>query len=162
VAEPGCGRIAGCVSVDGASHDAAGSDRSVTAACRADYPSGCITLLLLLGNSATAPSLDDRCGKRSATKAVMGTARALVEHASDAAFAVDSELHVVAWNQPCCELLGYSPEEVIGRYCYDVLQAVEPCGVPLCTPECEGSYWQRVEPPIGMVGGLQLTSVASS
>jgi PAS domain S-box-containing protein len=61
----------------------------------------------------------------------------LVEHASDAAFAIDDRSEVVAWNRGAEQLLGYTPEEAIGRRCAEVLQAVLPGGEPLCTPGCE-------------------------
>lgn len=64
--------------------------------------------------------------------------RSLVDLASDAALAVDSNSQVVAWNQRAESLLGYRAEQTVGRPCYDVLQAILPSGEPLCTPECEG------------------------
>jgi PAS domain S-box-containing protein len=60
----------------------------------------------------------------------------LVHCASDAAFAVDPELRVVAWNERAEELLGYRAEEVHDRPCWDVLQGILPDGGPLCTPDC--------------------------
>ncbi len=69
----------------------------------------------------------------------MISALELADLASDAAFAIDGELRVVAWNGRAAELLGYSPQEVLGRRCNEVLQAVLPGGEPLCTPGCEGS-----------------------
>ena len=62
----------------------------------------------------------------------------LTELASDAAFAVDGGLEIVAWNDAAQRLLGYVPGEVIGHHCSDVLQAVLPEGQPLCVPGCEG------------------------
>lgn len=62
----------------------------------------------------------------------------LADLASDAAFAVDGGLEIVAWNDAAQRLLGYAPGEVIGRHCSDVLQAVLPGGQPLCVPSCEG------------------------
>ncbi|MEE8455888.1 MAG: PAS domain-containing protein, partial [Limibaculum sp.] len=66
-------------------------------------------------------------------------ARDLVDFASDAAFAVDGDSRIVAWNCRADDLLGYAPSEVIGRYCYDVIQAILPSGEQLCTPKCEGA-----------------------
>jgi PAS domain S-box-containing protein len=63
----------------------------------------------------------------------------LVDFASDAAFSVDERLRVLAWNSGARKLLGYSAREVVGRGCYDVLQAVLPDGEPLCSPECDGA-----------------------
>ncbi len=61
----------------------------------------------------------------------------LIEFASDAALAIDTDSRIVAWNAPAQRLLGYTPSEVIGRHCYDVLQATLPGGEPLCHPDCD-------------------------
>lgn len=61
----------------------------------------------------------------------------LVEFASDAAFAVDTESRIVAWNEQAQKLLGYTASETIGKYCCDVLQATMPGGEPLCHPDCQ-------------------------
>jgi PAS domain S-box-containing protein len=68
----------------------------------------------------------------------MVATNSLVDLASDAAFAVDGGLEIVAWNLAAQRLLGYAASEVIGRHCSDVLQAVLPGDEPLCTPGCEG------------------------
>ena len=64
-------------------------------------------------------------------------ARDLVNFASDAAFAIDRDRQIVAWNSRAQELLGYTPGEVIGHHCTDALQAVLSGGEPLCVPGCE-------------------------
>jgi len=61
----------------------------------------------------------------------------LVDFVSDPAFALDGNLHVVAWNKGAQSLMGYSSSEVINRTCYEVLQAILPGGEPLCTPGCK-------------------------
>lgn len=61
----------------------------------------------------------------------------LVECASDAAVAIDAKRRVVGWNRGAEQLLGYTADEVLGRRCADVLQAVLPGGEPLCVPDCE-------------------------
>ena len=66
------------------------------------------------------------------------TAVALLESASDAAFAIDPGLTIVGWNGAACRLLGYAPEETLGKHCSDVLQSVYSHGEPLCVPSCEG------------------------
>ncbi len=63
--------------------------------------------------------------------------RDLVELASDAAFAIDGGMEIVAWNHGAQQLLGYDPSEAIGRHCSEVLQAVLSDGQPLCVPGCE-------------------------
>ena len=65
------------------------------------------------------------------------TVSQLVECASDAAFAIDDRHQVVAWNRGAEQLLGYTPDEVIGQRCAEVLQSVLPGGEPLCMPDCE-------------------------
>jgi two-component SAPR family response regulator len=62
---------------------------------------------------------------------------ATVSLASDAAFAINSRGRVVAWNSRAEQLLGYPEQEVMGRACGDILQAVLPGGEPLCGPKCE-------------------------
>jgi len=64
--------------------------------------------------------------------------RVLVDAASDAALAIGGNSRVVAWNRQATGLLGYAPDEVFGRPCYDILQALFPNGDPLCTPACQG------------------------
>jgi len=61
----------------------------------------------------------------------------VIDLASDAAFAVNRRCHVAAWNQRAERMLGYAQDEVIGRPCSDILQAVLPGGEPLCAPHCE-------------------------
>lgn len=61
----------------------------------------------------------------------------LVNFSSDAAFAIDTSGTIVAWNDRARKLLGYSPAEVVGRFCGDVLQATLPGGEPLCRHNCD-------------------------
>jgi len=68
---------------------------------------------------------------------VIPHANDLIEFASDAAFAIDAEARIVAWNAQAQRLLGYTPSETIGRDCGDVLQATLPGGEPLCHPDCD-------------------------
>lgn len=74
----------------------------------------------------------------------------MVDFASDAAFAIDSRCHVAAWNRKAEHLLGYSKDEVIGRPCRGILQAVLPGGEPLCGPRCEPSRFFRSCLPRGV------------
>lgn len=72
---------------------------------------------------------------------------AFVDGASDAAFALDRSLGVIAWNKGASELLGYQPDEVMGRHCSDVVQAVYSNGDPLCAPGCGGGCCFRQNEP---------------
>lgn len=77
----------------------------------------------------------------------MFDARYLVDYASDATFAIDGRLKIVAWSYGARRLLGYTRREVLGRHCSEVLQAVLPSGAPLCAPGCEGAYcFERFQP----------------
>ncbi len=69
----------------------------------------------------------------------MMDARYVVDYASDAAFAIDDEQRIVAWNYAARRLLEYTRREVLGRHCWDVLQAVCADGEPLCVPGCVGA-----------------------
>jgi PAS domain S-box-containing protein len=66
----------------------------------------------------------------------MNNAANLVYYASDAAFALDGDCRLVAWNTRAEALYGYSAKEVLGRYCHQVLRALLPDGRPLCSPDC--------------------------
>ena len=65
------------------------------------------------------------------------TAARLAEFSSDAALVIDDRQRVAAWNRGAEQLLGYAPDEAIGRRCAEVLQAIRPGGEPLCVPACE-------------------------
>lgn len=53
---------------------------------------------------------------------------------TSATFAVDERLEVVGWSPECRSLSGLSPEEVVGRPCYEVLSACSP--EFRCGPDC--------------------------
>jgi PAS domain S-box-containing protein len=76
----------------------------------------------------------------------------LVEFASDAAFAIDVDARIVAWNAPAQRLLGYTPSEAIGLHCGDVLQATLPGGEPLCHTDCDVFQCFRDCRPYGVPG----------
>jgi|TARA_B100002003_G_scaffold234481_1_gene248428 DNA-binding SARP family transcriptional activator len=61
----------------------------------------------------------------------------LIENASDAAFAIDADRKITAWNATAQRLLGYSAPEVVGMRCGQVLQASLPGGEFLCHGDCD-------------------------
>ncbi len=85
-----------------------------------------------------APGLD---------KFASDAALALVDCASDAAFAIDGNLTIVNWNRAARQSLGYAASEAIGQHCSDVLQAVYAHGEPMCVPNCEGDRCFRHHTP---------------
>lgn len=64
--------------------------------------------------------------------------QSLVEHASDAALAINEISRVVAWNERAANLLGYTSQEALGQPCGKLLRAVLPDGELLCKRKCEG------------------------
>ncbi len=58
---------------------------------------------------------------------------AALEEADVAAYAVSADQTVVLWNRAAARMLGHSPDDVIGRRCYDVFAGVRPGAL---TPSC--------------------------
>jgi len=67
----------------------------------------------------------------------------LTAFASDASFSIDGHHAIVGWNEAAQRLLGYEPEEAVGRQCSEILQFVYFDGEPLCSNDCE--CWQCFE-----------------
>lgn len=55
---------------------------------------------------------------------------------ADAAFVVSLDCQVLAWSSRAQQLLGFSPADVLGRYCYDVIPARDATGQSLCGVNC--------------------------
>ncbi len=90
------------------------------------------------GEIAGVPNLDEFAAD---------AAFALVDCASEPAFAIDRSLTIISWNRAAGQCLGYAADEVIGQHCSDVLQAVYAHGEPLCAPGCEGLRCFRRDRP---------------
>jgi len=60
----------------------------------------------------------------------------IVENTADAAFAVDYAQKISAWNQAATRLFGYSPAEVLGCPCYEMLAGRDDAGTVVCHKEC--------------------------
>jgi PAS domain S-box-containing protein len=59
----------------------------------------------------------------------------LAESTSDAAFAVDGEGLIVAWNRACEALFALGAREAMGRHCGQIVQGADECG-PVCSEDC--------------------------
>jgi DNA-binding CsgD family transcriptional regulator len=59
----------------------------------------------------------------------------MVDSTADAAFAVDGNGVLVAWNKAAEALFNYSAAQVIGKACGEAVQGVDECG-PVCSPNC--------------------------
>jgi PAS domain S-box-containing protein len=57
-------------------------------------------------------------------------------NAADGAFVIDEDQHIVYWNQAAQEILGYTPDEVIGRNCYEILRGYDDKDKAICRHHC--------------------------
>ena len=55
---------------------------------------------------------------------------------ADAAFVVSLDCQFLAWGSRAQQLFGFSPAEILGRYCYDALPAHDVSGRCLCSVNC--------------------------
>ena len=55
---------------------------------------------------------------------------------ADAAFVVSLDCQFLAWGSRAQQLFGFSPSDVLGRYCYDVMPARDASGQCLCGVNC--------------------------
>lgn len=60
----------------------------------------------------------------------------MLERTADGAMVADQEGKVVLWNRVAERLLGFRAQEVVGRFCRDVLRGETLSGSPLCSPSC--------------------------
>ena len=60
----------------------------------------------------------------------------LISKADEGVYAVDSEQKIILWNGRAQEILGYTSEEVIGRYCYDLIAGTDDKGKMQCYKNC--------------------------
>ena len=56
--------------------------------------------------------------------------------ATEGMFVTDDRQRVVAWSSAAQRLLGFSPEEAVGRTCYQMVMGREPDGHPVCGRNC--------------------------
>lgn len=59
-----------------------------------------------------------------------------LNRASDGAFAINERQQIVMWNKAAEGLLGYQAAEVVGQYCFEVIDAIGLDGEPVCGSEC--------------------------
>ena len=60
----------------------------------------------------------------------------LMANADEGVYAVDTEQRIILWNRRAEDILGYTPQEVIGRCCYDLLTAQDADGNAVCGKSC--------------------------
>jgi PAS domain S-box-containing protein len=60
----------------------------------------------------------------------------ILDNAADGAFVIDEDQHIVYWNQAAQDILGYAPEDVIGRSCYEILRGRDDKEKAICRHHC--------------------------
>ncbi|MCH8992345.1 MAG: PAS domain S-box protein [Acidobacteria bacterium] len=55
---------------------------------------------------------------------------------TDAMLAIDGDFRIIAWNDAATELLGYSPDEAVGRPCHEILCWRDRTGDAVCSSFC--------------------------
>lgn len=56
--------------------------------------------------------------------------------AGDGCYVVDERCQIVLWDEMAQRLLGFSREEALQGYCYEVIKGQGEGGSPLCQPKC--------------------------
>jgi PAS domain S-box-containing protein len=60
----------------------------------------------------------------------------VLSNTADGVFAIDSECRFILWNKAAQETLGFTPDEVLGRFCYEVIPGKDPAGNLFCFAGC--------------------------
>ncbi|MCH8086421.1 MAG: PAS domain-containing protein [Chloroflexi bacterium] len=60
----------------------------------------------------------------------------LMANADEGVYAVDKEQRIILWNKRAEDILGYTPQEAIGRRCYDLLTGRDNDGNVVCGKSC--------------------------
>lgn len=63
----------------------------------------------------------------------------VIGRTSDAMVAIGPDLRIVAWNDAATDLLGYRPDEALGRPCHEILCWRDRCGDVVCDGMCPAS-----------------------
>jgi PAS domain S-box-containing protein len=56
--------------------------------------------------------------------------------ATEGMFVTDNNQRIRAWSKAAQRMLGYEPDEVVGRRCYEVVTGTHPDGHPVCGTSC--------------------------
>lgn len=59
-----------------------------------------------------------------------------ISNTADGVFAVDEDQRIVHWNAGAEMILGYSSQDVLGRFCYDVINGVDQWSGQVCYLGC--------------------------
>jgi len=56
---------------------------------------------------------------------------------SDGVYALDTDLRIIFWNQAAQKILGFTAEEAIGHYCYEIIAGKDESGNLVCSRSCQ-------------------------
>ena len=59
-----------------------------------------------------------------------------LSHTGDGVFVIDSRHRIILWNQAAEALLGYRAEDVLGKYCHEIIRARDNSGILVCSQWC--------------------------
>jgi PAS domain S-box-containing protein len=59
-----------------------------------------------------------------------------VFNSGDGVFAVDEGQRIIFWNRGAEAILGYSPDEVVGKRCFELIQGIDEAGRVSCAQSC--------------------------
>jgi len=60
----------------------------------------------------------------------------LLAQTADGAFIIDNEQRIIYWNQAAQDILGYTADDVVGQFCYQILGGCDDRGHPVCCCDC--------------------------
>ena len=72
----------------------------------------------------------------------------LIFNTTEGILAVDQEQKIVHWNEGAETLLGFTAEEVLGRYCYEVVGGRDESGRVVCQASCRNTMAMRRQEPV--------------
>ena len=59
-----------------------------------------------------------------------------ISNTADGVFAVDESQRIVQWNEGAEKILGYSSQDVLGRFCHEVINGVDQLSRRVCYLDC--------------------------
>jgi PAS domain S-box-containing protein len=71
-----------------------------------------------------------------------------LEGAADGAFVVDEELRIHFWNEAAEEILGFVDDDVVGQFCYQVLQGTDEEKRLICKACCQVAKFSLKAEPV--------------
>ena len=72
----------------------------------------------------------------------------LLANTADGAFATDARGRIVYWNPAAEKILGYQPQEVLGRNCCDLIRGLNGAGELFCYPGCHVESLLQLGEPV--------------